>query len=176
MTLAGLCAPSLRRFAPSCKLVCCSSGLWYLSQTWPQTFLRESSSDLSCRTRKKKQNPPILFYVMPFATSNWLKALGWCTLGMQIHLCMRRSALLAACEQEVTRALTSRDTDAVQLLILGALGSASGEVCTPKWEESWGNLLRQGAVVFGVGMNFFRQIEYLHRCCFNLSHCVQIAN
>lgn len=87
-----------------------------------------------------------------------------------------KTALLAVCEQKVTQGFTSRDTDAVQLLILGALGSVFDEIFTPKLEESWENLLRQGALVSGVGMNFFRQIQYLHRCCLNLSHPVQIAN
>ena len=69
-----------------------------------------------------------------------------------------KAALLAACEQKVTRGFTSRDTSAGQVLILGALGSAFDEIFTAELEESWGNLLRQGALVSGVGINFFRQI------------------
>lgn len=87
-----------------------------------------------------------------------------------------KTALLAACEQKVTQGFTSRDTEAVQLLIMGAVGTAFDEIFTAKLEESRGNLLRQGALVSGVGMNFFRQIQYLHRCCLNLSYRVQIAN
>lgn len=41
-----------------------------------------------------------------------------------------KMASLAACEQKVTLGFPSRDTDAVQLLILGALGSVVDGVCS----------------------------------------------
>lgn len=75
----------------------------------------------------------------------------------------------------VTQGFISSDSDTAQLQS-GGLGPAFDEIFTARLQESWGFLLRRGALVSGVGINFLRRVLYLHRCCLNLSHCVQIAN